>query len=207
MPYQVNIRDIESAVKSLGGEAKAKKLQDHILSHHCGGRVPTRYQDEKSFRQTIQRKIEDYCPDAAGFALKDNEPKFRRVGHGIYRIIENPEMKASRVSENKNNRYHTEGAAFELTMTAYERDPRARAACLAHYGVACSVCCINFERTYGEIGKGFIHVHHLRPLASVGRQHETDPIQDLRPVCPNCHAMLHKTSPPLTITELRARLK
>ena len=48
-----------------------------------------------------------------------------------------------------------------------------------------------------------IHVHHLRELASLGEEYEVDPIKDLRPVCPNCHAILHTSSPAMTITQLR----
>jgi 5-methylcytosine-specific restriction protein A len=54
------------------------------------------------------------------------------------------------------------------------------------------------------LGEGFIHVHHLKPLAQIGEQYELDPINDLRPVCPNCHAMLHRASPALSIDALRA---
>ena len=63
---------------------------------------------------------------------------------------------------------------------------------------------MNFEAIYGAIGRDFIHVHHLIPLSEVGDTYEVDPIEDLRPVCPNCHAMLHKRTPPYSISELSA---
>ena len=53
------------------------------------------------------------------------------------------------------------------------------------------------------LGEGFIHVHHIVPLSGLGKSYVVDPINDLRPVCPNCHAMLHKRVPPYTIDELR----
>ncbi len=56
---------------------------------------------------------------------------------------------------------------------------------------------------YGQIGEGFIHVHHLKPLSEIGQEYEVDPIEDLRPVCPNCHAMLHRKKPPYTIEQLK----
>ena len=52
-----------------------------------------------------------------------------------------------------------------------------------------------------------IHVHHLRPLAAQGTEYELDPIEDLRPACPNCHAMLHARPDALSIEELRALLR
>lgn len=85
-----------------------------------------------------------------------------------------------------------EGAKKTITVNAYERNPAARNACIKEYGVVCTVCNFDFEAFYGHRGKGFIHVHHLRSLAGVGQEYEVDPINDLRPVCPNCHAMLHR---------------
>ncbi len=97
----------------------------------------------------------------------------------------------------------TEGAVRSTTVLTYERNPLARAACLNHYGPACSVCEMTFRAVYGELGEGFIHVHHLREISTVGEDYEVDPVVDLRPVCPNCHAMLHRQRPPLSIDALR----
>jgi 5-methylcytosine-specific restriction enzyme A len=100
-----------------------------------------------------------------------------------------------------------EGARRQAAINIYERDARARAFCIRHYGSQCAVCDIRFDLVYGAVGLGFIHLHHLVPLASVGEGYVGDPIHDLRPVCPNCHAMLHRTLPPLTIDQLRSRVR
>ena len=55
---------------------------------------------------------------------------------------------------------------------------------------------------YGERGVGFIHVHHLKPLSEISKEYEVDPIGDLRPLCPNCHAMIHRR-PEMGIEELK----
>lgn len=94
------------------------------------------------------------------------------------------------------------GARRRIWVNAYERNPIAREQCLAFYGYGCSVCKMSFQVTYGEIGKGFVHVHHLKPVSELGDDYLINPIDDLRPVCPNCHAMLHKRTPPYTIEEL-----
>ena len=99
---------------------------------------------------------------------------------------------------------YVEGAGKQVTVNRYERDPKARAACIAHYGAQCQVCGLRFEEQYGAVGAGFIHVHHIVPLARIGREYAVDPIRDLVPVCPNCHAMLHKREPPFTVAELKA---
>jgi 5-methylcytosine-specific restriction protein A len=99
-----------------------------------------------------------------------------------------------------------EGALKKISINAYERNSKARNACIKHYGATCVVCGFNFEKVYGAIGAGFIHVHHLVPLSEVKSVYELDPIEDLRPVCPNCHAIIHSTQPMLTIEELKAHL-
>lgn len=100
-----------------------------------------------------------------------------------------------------------EGALRRITVNAYERDPNARRACIAHFGASCRVCGFDFGAIYGELGAGFIHVHHIRPLSEISAGYEVDPEQDLVPVCPNCHAMLHLTTPPLTVAQLQMRLQ
>lgn len=100
-----------------------------------------------------------------------------------------------------------EGAAFEVTLTRYERNPAARLACIKHWGYSCVICGLDFESTYGDRGVEFIQVHHLVALSTLASTHSVDPIEDLRPVCPNCHAMIHRSTPPATIDEIQALLR
>jgi len=96
-----------------------------------------------------------------------------------------------------------EGAVRRVKVNAYERSREARRQCLAHYGTWCMVCGFNFERAYGKAAKGFIHVHHIRLLNEIGKEYRIDPIRDLRPVCPNCHAVIHSNPRPYTIRKVR----
>ncbi len=100
-----------------------------------------------------------------------------------------------------------EGGRFTVPLSRIERDPLARRECLEMFGTECIVCGFDFPRVYGDIGRGFIHVHHLYPLADAKGRRTVDPKTDLRPVCPNCHAMLHRQDPPLTIQELQAHIQ
>ena len=79
--------------------------------------------------------------------------------------------------------------------------------CIEHYGVNCIICGFNFEEIYGSVGKEFIHVHHLIELREINEQYEVDPIEDLRPVCPNCHAILHKRKPAYSIKEMKSIIR
>lgn len=99
-----------------------------------------------------------------------------------------------------------EGAKKEIVVNRYERSREARDKCIAVNGCKCAVCGMDFEKVYGEIGRGFIHVHHIVPISSIGKEYKLDPVKDLVPVCPNCHAMLHRKEPPHTIQELKEML-
>ena len=96
-----------------------------------------------------------------------------------------------------------EGAKKQITVNAYERSSQARKECIEHYGSKCSICKFDFEKTYGEIGENFIHVHHIKPLYEIDEKYKINPIEDLRPVCPNCHAMLHRRKLAYSIEEIK----
>lgn len=100
-----------------------------------------------------------------------------------------------------------EGALERTTTNRYERSWTARCACIAHYGPVCSICGFDFGVAYGAIALGFIHVHHIVPLHSIGEKYEVDPVNDLVPVCPNCHVVVHMSDPPLTVAEVKTILE
>ena len=100
----------------------------------------------------------------------------------------------------------SEGAVTKTFVNVYERNPDARMMCINHYGCKCVVCDFNFEECYGEIGRSFIHVHHLVELSTISGEYEVDPVKDLRPVCPNCHAMIHRKKPALSIEQIKGHL-
>ena len=102
---------------------------------------------------------------------------------------------------------HEEGARLRVEVNIFERSREARERCIAHHGAKCVACGLDFKSVYGDIGKGFIHVHHLVPLSEINKTYIVDPIQDLRPVCPNCHAMIHRREPALTISQLKRLIK
>lgn len=96
-----------------------------------------------------------------------------------------------------------DGAIRNLNLNTYERNPINRKICLDSHGFSCKVCAMDFNKEYGDLGKGFIHVHHVIELSLIREAYVVDPVNDLVPVCPNCHAMLHRKKPALTVKELR----
>lgn len=107
----------------------------------------------------------------------------------------------------ENEKKIKEGLTKQITVNIYERNPIARSKCIEHFGAICKVCDFNFEEKYGIIGKGFIHVHHILDISLIGEEYEVDFTKDLIPVCPNCHAMLHKKKPAYQIDELKRLLR
>ena len=103
---------------------------------------------------------------------------------------------------------YSEGHCRIVAVNKYERNPNARRKCIERYGSRCAICGIDFGERYGEYARGFIHVHHLRPLHTIGEGYEVDPEKDLIPVCPNCHAMIHRLpgGEEMGVEELKARL-
>jgi len=100
-----------------------------------------------------------------------------------------------------------EGACRTIIVNAYERDRELRDQCIMAHGTNCAVCGVNFGEVYGVIAQGLIHVHHLRPLSEIRAAHAVDPVEDLRPVCPNCHAVLHLRIPAYSIEDVREFLQ
>ena len=102
-----------------------------------------------------------------------------------------------------------EGAKRQIIVNSYERNPKARQACLQHYGTVCVVCGFDYKEFYGDEFAGKIHVHHLKALSEIEGEYEVDPIEDMRPVCPNCHLALHAKAgnKPYGIDELKAKIR
>jgi 5-methylcytosine-specific restriction protein A len=129
------------------------------------------------------------------------------------RVIPNPSYAPSadspalsHLDEDAVPEIYSEGGRTAVVVNRYERDPRAREICISHHGSRCCVCNMRFAERYGETMKDFIHVHHLIPLSDIGTEYRVDPIADLRPVCPNCHGVIHRHDPPLSIEQARELL-
>jgi 5-methylcytosine-specific restriction protein A len=96
-----------------------------------------------------------------------------------------------------------EGEASLVISKRYERSRLNREACIQLKGSRCTICGFDFAEIYGPLGVGYIQVHHVKPSASLGANYRVDIAKDLEPVCANCHAMMHRESPPVTPERLR----
>lgn len=102
---------------------------------------------------------------------------------------------------------HPEGALKTVKINRYERDRRNRAAAIAIHGTECKACGLEMVSRYGSIAAGMIEVHHVTPVSELGEGYVIDPATDLVPICPNCHAVVHRRTPPIAIEDLKSLLK
>lgn len=101
---------------------------------------------------------------------------------------------------------YVEGATRKVSVNAYERSHDAVLKCKAVHGTACVICGFDFGVVNGKTFAGFIHVHHLRPLSEIRSEYVVDPVADLCPVCPNCHAVIHHGGLSRSVEEVRQLL-
>ena len=105
------------------------------------------------------------------------------------------------VSKSENSEFW-DGTSYTVEMVDYERNAAARAKCLAKRGYKCEVCLFDFEEEFGKLGNEYIHVHHIYPLSASKFERKVNPEEDLVPLCPNCHAMAHRTAPITSVEDL-----
>jgi len=139
-----------------------------------------------------------------GFTAEVSDKELLRIGDSWYA---SDGIVGSRLPEELDaHEALKEGAAVSVTINQFERNAFARRECIALHGTRCIVCGFDFESVYGPMGRGYIHVHHVVPLAEVRKQYTVNPKTDLVPICPNCHAMIHSTRPALTVEELKRQV-
>lgn len=159
---------------------------------------PIKYSDANKDEEGNGRaKIEGFDPVLTTKTLK-------KVGNGWY--ASDDALGNLLPEEIDTPQQYFEGASKQVSVNTYERNAEARAKCIKHYGYKCAVCSFDFEKFYGSIGKNYIHVHHIVPLSEIKKEYRLNPVKDLIPVCPNCHAIIHRTQPALTIEQLRNHL-
>ena len=151
----------------------------------------------------LQEKYPDraWTPQAGGLSIPDE------IAQELFSLIQSNRNYSFAPPAKNEIQIFAEGKSKSVTYKSYDRSPVARQACIEHYGYSCSVCGFNFEDAFGALGANYIEVHHLKQMADVGEEYMINPITDLRPVCANCHRMLHKTRPPLSIEELKTHNK
>jgi 5-methylcytosine-specific restriction protein A len=141
----------------------------------------------------------DYYEEKSGSAVLERKKIYNKY---LLLLDKKPDQTVYPDEVDENVKY-SEGKTKHVLVNNYERNQVARQKCIEYYGAFCQVCNFDFEKVYGSIGKDFIHVHHIIEIATIGKEYSVNPINDLIPVCPNCHSMLHKKKPAYFVAELK----
>jgi predicted HNH restriction endonuclease len=210
MSLPLQVEEIIETLAELGGEADWADIKKQVTAKRENSFAP--YRNRMNFETTMFQLLQQHCDGYKKFRGKIH---FIQVRPGRFSLSEssNPHVRRINIPAElihpetvPSDREYITGSVTQVLVNAYERDPKARLECIKTLGVNCEVCGMNFEQRYGNIGRGFIHVHHKKQLSSREVYH-LNPRTDLAPVCPNCHAMLHTSYPPLEIRELQEILK
>ncbi len=112
---------------------------------------------------------------------------------------------APSVFQKPKEREITEGEKKHVEFERAHRNPKLRQACLDKYGYQCQCCGMDFASLYGEdLGANFIEVHHLQMISTFDENRPEDYVENLVPLCSNCHSMIHHGKQgPLSLHELR----
>ena len=95
----------------------------------------------------------------------------------------------------------SEGRLITKNVQIRERSNRLRTIAIEHFSqsgiINCNCCGFNFSSYYGDIyGKNCIEIHHKRPIFQYQEdtfdQQILSALDNLLPVCPNCHRIIHK---------------
>lgn len=213
----IELEEIIVALQLLGGQAQAKYIKDKVTELRGG--MPAHYGRLHSYRETIQKKIEDHCPQSENWK-QSKEPYFERVSRGVYRLIDEADANqqppvdllanqiVSDLEALADEESGTEGGKKAKLIAYFERNPALRVAAVAFHGTTCKVCGFNFEIAYGEHGRNYIEVHHLVPISTLPESSSINPKEDLTVLCSNCHRMIHRRRDMLfSIEELRSILQ
>ena len=145
----------------------------------------------------------DYYEQTSGALVK----KGREIYEKYFKLVKDDFAETVFPDEIDSQIPFSEGRTRQVTVNIYERNPLARQECISFFGPSCRICDFNFQEKFGKLGENFIHVHHLIEISTIGKEYSVNPKTDLIPVCPNCHAMLHKKKPAFSIEELKQIIK
>lgn len=201
--------------------AKAIKENAHYLTNTGIATITGIY--EKELEQAVSWLVEhkvikqDSRSVRAGHLVTDAQAYFYTVdghcGRGLMNaILENTDASVETANaeslDKTNESGNAEGARHYVFASRIERNSRNRVEAIRLHGYSCQACGFNFADVYGDIGRNYIEVHHVNPLADQDGEHIVNPATDLVCLCANCHRMVHRNkNQVLSVSELRAILK
>lgn len=183
LPVSVNINGSISNVRGASSKAAPDLSSFNTITKHIE-RFPT-----KKLFDTITNTKE-----LRGYGVGGNDSLHWAVINKMYSFCDSFDTQNPVTSTitiiNEEDSALIEGRLMESKVLRRQRNRVARERCLIESGCKCYVCGFDFEKVYGEIGKGFLEVHHKRPISTYDEEHEI-PQSELVALCSNCHSMVH----------------
>lgn len=198
----------------IGGRKGAKRTEYSILSHFSPSKI-------------LPADNWDYCIKGSGIGFNPGAKLNKEEWWDAFRItmgnfgtgiqeLKNPKHIEGLIrlstalfesnpypDELPTSKSYPEGSKKLIIVNTYERNIEARRKCIKHFGAICQACFTDMKDHYGVVAEGLIHIHHKVPLSSIGQNYEVDPINDLIPLCPNCHAVVHYGGVTRSVEEVR----
>jgi 5-methylcytosine-specific restriction protein A len=142
-----------------------------------------------------------------------NPVRCQQVSDAIVESLDDPAVQAAWVERDfdEDLQEAEEGRLLTRQHLTRERNRKLveakRKQIMKKYGkLICEVCDFDFSVRYGDRGQGFIECHHTKPVVTLSAGYKTH-IDDLALVCANCHRIIHRRKPWLTIAEMKAQIK
>ena len=138
--------------------------------------------------------------------------RFQRVESNIFEVVffNLKKIEEEKIDPRESDEIvaEKEGKKHYIFTARYERKPENRTAAIKIHGLKCMACGFDFEEFYGALGKDFIEVHHVKPLAYTDEEIEVNPQTDLICLCSNCHSMIHRNKThTLSLEELKSIIR
>jgi len=194
--------EIISALRMLGGQGELKDIYAVIKERDILPSIRTNPNWQAQVRKQLQVDSADSNHTNSG---KNLFFSVKGLYGGVWGI-RNHEILDSfdtydYTSNGEFSQEFSEGLQKTIIVNAFERNQKLRKQCINIYGIDCIICAFNFSQIYGYRGDGFIEIHHIVPLSEIRQSYTATP-EHLRPVCSNCHSMIHRFKPFLTISEM-----
>lgn len=209
------LRPTGEDLKILAGRSDDKFSQKvrNLVSHDTLGRE--KYASHKNGTFQILAKGKKYLEQKYDVVryLITNDFEWEDLKAGFNEVEKNKKKKVEVFDENI---VINEGFKKSISVKVYERSSKLRDAAIRKFTtngvISCDCCKFNFDKFYGkEIGKGYIEIHHMKPIFKYEQQELkkfiNDAIKNLVPVCSNCHRMIHRVwKHPLEIAILKRHI-
>ncbi len=195
---------VVECLNQLGGHAYLKDIYEVFKIISKDEVLP------KTYEASIRAALERYSSDSNVFGgQEDLFYSVDGIGNGHWGLRNVSSVCDVELTQEDDE--FSEGKLLLKNHLSRERNPKliseAKKSFIKKYGhLYCEVCGFDFFKTYGEVGDNFIEAHHIKPVSKM-KDGERTKIEDIVMLCSNCHSMMHRRKPWLTVNDLKQTIK